>query len=266
MRASIKRAATAFLLFALVGCGLLPEVVDETRGWSVQKLYAEAKSQLGEGNYARAIELYETIEARYPYGRYAQQAQIEVAYAYFKDNEPISSIAAADRFLKLHPDHPNADYVYYLKGLVHFNEDLGFLGNLTDQDLSERDPKAAQDAFVSFKELATRFPNSKYAPDAAARMKYLVNALAFHEVHVARYYFRREAYVAAANRAQTVVKSYPQSPAVEDALAVMTRAYDKMGMTELRDDAARVLKLNYPNSVFLTGAPLDRKQPWWKLW
>ncbi len=252
-------------VLTLGGCGLLPEVKDETAGWSAQKLYSEAKDNLNDGNYERAVKLFETLEARYPFGRYAQQAQLEVAYAYYKDNEPISAIAACDRFIKLHPNHPNVDYAYYLKGLANFNDDLGLLGNLVDQDLSERDPKAARDAFLSFKELVTRFPESKYAEDSTARMKYLVNALASHEVHVAKYYIKREAWVAAANRAKEVLKTYPEAPAVEEALAVMVVAYDKLKLTDLRDDAQRVLQLNYPNSKYAKGVNTEGKA-WYRFW
>ncbi len=234
-------------------------------GWSAQKLYTEAKVELDDGNYERAVKLFETLEARYPYGRYAQQAELDVGYAYYKDNEPISAIAACDRFIKLHPNNPNVDYAYYLKGLANFNEDLGILGNLVDQDLSERDPMAARDAFLSFKELVTRFPDSKYTPDATARMKYLVNALANHEVHVAKYYLKREAYVAAANRASVVLKTYPQAPATEEALAIMIFAYNKLGLTEPRDDAQRVMKLNFPDSKFAQGVNLEGKA-WYRFW
>ena len=249
----------------LGGCGLLPEVKDETAGWSAQKLYAEAKDNLNDGNYERAVKLFETLESRYPFGRYAQQAQLEVAYAYYKDNEPISAIAACDRFIKLHPNHPNVDYAYYLKGLANFNEDLGLLGNLVDQDMSERDPRAARDAFLSFKELVTRFPDSKYAADSTARMKYLVNALASNEVHVAKYYLKRKAWVAAANRAKEVLKTYPDAPATEEALAIMVIAYDNLKLTELRDDAQRVLKLNFPNSKYAKGVNLEGKA-WYRFW
>ena len=255
----------------LGGCGLLPDVVDETAGWSAQKLYSEAKDDLNSGNYERAIKLFETLEARYPYGRFAQQAQIEIAYAYYKDQEPISALAAADRFIKLHPNHPNVDYVYYLKGLVNFNDDLGILGKLSllgmrdIQDMSERDPRAAREAFQAFKELATRFPDSKYTPDALARMKYLVNALAAHEIHVARYYLKRNAWVAAANRATEVLKTYPEAPALEEALAIMVFSYDKLGLAKLRDDAQRVLKLNFPNSRFASGLTAETKR-WFRFW
>ena len=249
----------------LGGCGLLPEVKDETSGWSAQKLYAEAKDNLNEGNYERAVKLFETLESRYPFGRYAQQAQLEVAYAYYKDNEPISAIAACDRFIKLHPNHPNVDYAYYLKGLANFNDDLGMLGNLIEQDMSERDPQAARDAFISFKELVTRFPDSKYAEDSRARMNYLLNALASNEVHVAKYYMKRQAWVAAANRAREVLKNYPDAPALEEALAIMVVAYDKLQLTNLRDDTLRVMNLNFPNSKYAKGVDL-KGRPWYSIW
>ncbi|NWG38518.1 MAG: outer membrane protein assembly factor BamD [Hydrogenophilaceae bacterium] len=257
--------ATLTICLTLSGCGLLPEVQDETAGWTAQKLYSEAKENLNDGNYERAIKLYESLEARYPYGRYAQQAQLEIAYAYYKDNEPISAIAACDRFIKLHPNHSNVDYAYYLKGLANFTEEQGLMTQFSRQDMSERDPKAAKEAFEAFKELATRFPESKYTPDALARMKYLVNAIALNEVHVAKYYLKREAYVAAANRAKSVVSNYPEAPAIEEALAILVVAYDKLGINDLRDDALRILKLNYPTSKYAQGVDTSEKT-WWKFW
>lgn len=265
----MKRSLTVFLLLliaALVGaCGLLPGEVDETRGWSAARLYSEAKSALEVRDYEKAVKLYEKLEARYPYGRYAQQAQIEIAYAYYKDGEIESAVAAADRFIKLHPNHPSVDYVYYLKGLANFNDDLGILGFISGQDMSERDPKAARAAFDAFKDLAKRFPESKYTPDAVQRMNYLVNALAAHEVHVARYYMTRGAYVAAANRAQFSLKTYPQAPANEEGLLIMVKAYDALGMQDLRKDAERVMVKNFPDSKFLHGGG-DPNSPWWQIW
>jgi outer membrane protein assembly factor BamD len=261
----MKRSLAVILALLLCACGLLPETKDETSGWSADKLYTEAKDEIARGGYANAIKYLEKLEARYPYGRYAQQAQIELAYTYFKDNDHASAIAACDRFIKLHPNHPNVDYIYFLKGLVNFNEDLGLLGKVSRQDMSERDPKAARDAFDAFKELTTRYPDSKYTPDALARMKYLVNALASHEVHVARYYMRRGAYVAAANRAQYALLNYAQAPAVEEALFVMVKAYDALGMADLRDDADRVMHKNFPDSVYFKGTA-GKKDPWWMLW
>jgi len=261
----MKRSLAVILALLLCACGLIPEVKDETAGWSADKLYAEAKDEIARGGYTNAIKYLEKLEARFPYGRYAQQAQIDLAYVYFKDNESASAIAACDRFIKLHPNHPSVDYIYYLKGLVTFNEDLGLLGKVSKQDLTERDPKAARDSFDAFKELVARYPDSKYTPDAIARMKYLVNALAANEVHVARYYMKRGAYIAAANRAQYALLNYAQAPAVEEALFVMVKAYDALGMTELRDDADRVMHKNFPDSAYFKGTA-GKKDPWWMLW
>ena len=262
---SLAVIAALVLTFLVSGCGLLPEVQDETVGWSANKLYTEAKESLNEGAYESAIKYFEKLESRYPYGRFAQQAQIDIAYAYWKSGEAASATAACDRFIKLHPNHPNVDYVYYLRGLVNFNEDLGLLGHISRQDLTERDPKGARESFDAFKELITRFPESKYTPDAILRMKYLVNAMASLEVHVAHYYVRRGAYVAAVNRAQYAIQNYPDAPAIEEALFIMVKAYDLMGMNDLRDDAERVMRKNFPNSVYYTRG-LERKEPWWKLW
>ena len=265
----MRSSLALILALCLTACGLLPEQVDETKGWSANKLYTEAKINLSEGNYEKAIKLYEKLEARYPYGRFAQQAQLEIAYAYYKDKDVASAIAAADRFIKLHPNHPNVDYAYYLKGLANFNDDLGLMGKLagsvTGQDMTERDPKTSRESFDSFRDLITRFPNSKYTPDSIERMNYLVNSLASHEVHVARYYMRRGAYVAAANRAQYALTTYPKAPANEEGLLILVQAYDKLGMTDLRNDAERVMKTNFPDSKFLTGKG-TKGTPWWQIW
>lgn len=265
----MRRILTVFIVLAvglLSGCGIFSgKEIDETRGWSAQKLYAEARQEMADRNWENAIKHYERIESRYPFGRFAQQAMIEVAYAHWKNEDSASALASIDRFVKLHPNHPSADYMYYLRGLINFNDDLGIMGFVSGQDLSERDPKAAADAFRAFKELVARFPESKYAPDAVQRMNYLVNALASHEVHVARYYMKRKAYVAAANRTQYALKTYPGAPANEEGLVIMVKAYDAMGMTALRDDAERVMKKNFPDSVYLKGGP-RRDVPWWQIW
>jgi len=260
---SARFVALAFAIL-VAGCASLA-AVDETVGWSAEKMYNEARDEMTTGNWNKAAKLLEKLEARFPYGRYAQQAQLDLAYAYYKDNEFASSIAACDRFIKLHPGHPNVDYAYYLKGLVSFNDDIGLLGVLAAQDLTERDPKAARESFDAFKDLAQRFPDSKYTPDAVARMNYLVNALAGSEVHIARYYLRRGAYVAAANRAQATLKNYPAAPTNEEALAIMIEAYDKLGTTDLRDDTRRVLVRNFPSSRYLAGYTQAAKS-WYKLW
>src|SRR3981189_749876 len=254
----MKRSVALFALL-LAACSFIDKH-DPTAGYSAEKLYREAKEALDGGQYDLAIKRYETLEARFPYGRYSQQGQLEIAYAYYKQSEQASSVAATERFMKLHPNHPNVDYAYYLKGLVYFNEDLGLLGKLSRQDRTERDPKTARESFDAFKELVQRFPESKYTPDALARMKYLVNALASHEVHVARYYMKRGAYVAAPNRAQYALRNYPQAPAQEEALLIMIQAYDVLGMPVLRDDAERILRKNFPDSAQLKSllSPLGR--------
>ena len=245
----MKRSVALFALL-LAACSFIDKH-DPTAGYSAEKLYREAKEALDGGQYDLAIKRYETLESRFPYGRYSQQGQLEIAYVYYKQSEQASAVAATERFMKLHPNHPNVDYAYYLKGLVYFNEDLGLLGKISRQDRTERDPKAARESFDAFKELVQRFPESKYTPDALARMKYLINALASHEVHVARYYMKRGAYVAASNRAQYALRNYPQAPAQEEALLIMIQAYDVLGMAELRNDAERVLRKNFPDSAQL---------------
>jgi outer membrane protein assembly factor BamD len=265
MHKKLLKFAAIVLALSLSGCGLFPEKVDETKDWSASKLYSEARDELSGGNFEKAIQYFEKLESRYPFGTYAQQAQMEVAYAHYRQGDQPQALAAVERFIKLHPNHPNVDYMYYLRGLINFNDKVGFLDFLSKQDPSERDPKAARDAFDSFKQLAERFPNSIYTPDAITRMKYLVNAMAQYEVHVANYYYRRGAYVASANRAQLAVSEYREAPAVEEALFVMMKSYDAMGMTDLRDDTERVLRKNFPDSVYYRGGP-ERSSPWWKIW
>jgi outer membrane protein assembly factor BamD len=253
------------LLVLVAACGSMT-ADDETIGWSAQRLYGEAKDAMAGREWQKAVKYFEKLEARYPYGRFAQQAQLEVAYAYWKDNEKASAIAAADRFIKLYPNHENVAYAWYLKGLINFNELSGVLSWLTTPDMSDRDPKAAREAFTAFREVVARYPDSRYAPDAAARMRFLVNELAANEVHVARYYLKRGAYVAAANRAQYAVQNYPQAPAVEEAMALLVKSYDALGMKDLRDDAERVLLKNFPRTEFLKASGPKKHVPWWRLW
>jgi outer membrane protein assembly factor BamD len=266
MRASLLALLLLVVALGTTSCAWLKSQQDETIGWSADKLYGEAKDEMASKNWTKAVQYFEKLEARYPYGRYAQQAQLEMAYAYWKEGERASAISAADRFIKLYPNHPNVDYAYYLKGLVNFNEDDGFFMKLANPDMTERDPRATREAFEAFKEIVTRFPNSKYARDSAERMRFLVNSLAWHEVHVARYYMRRGAYVAAANRAQYEIKEYPRTPATEEALFILVKAYDKLGMTDLRDDADRVMRANFPNSKYLQPGGYNPSAPWWRIW
>lgn len=248
----------------LASCGWLPEVKDETADWTADRLYRSAHDAMLEGNYTRSVKLFETLEARFPYGRYAQQAILEGAYANYRAGETASASAACDRFIRLYPNSPNVDYAYYLKGLVYFREDQGLLGYVYELDLSERDPKSMKESFAAFKELSEKFPQSRYADDARQRMRYLTNALAMFEVHVARYYYNRGAYLAAANRAQAALVNYPRTPANEDALDVMTRSYDRLGMKQLSEDSKRIMQKTFPESPYLTGKGPAR--PWWKFW
>lgn len=249
----------------LSACGLLSDPPDETAAWSANKLYSEAKDALDSGDFTRAVKLYDKLEGRYPFGRFAQQAQIDSAYASYKDGETAAALASVDRFIQLHPNHPNVDYAYYLKGLINFNDNLGWLGRFSGQDLSERDPKAARAAYDAFNTLVTRFPDSKYTSDAAARMQYIVNSLAQHEVHAARYYYKRGAYLAAVNRAQQALKDYDGAPANEEALYIMIRSYDSLGMKDLRDDTARVMEKNFPNSDYIKYGERRKDKSWWEV-
>ena len=240
--------------------------VDKTANWSPNKIYSEAKDEADSGAYDKAVPLYEKLEGRAAGTPLAQQAQLDKAYAQYKGGEKPAAIATLDRFIKLHPASPALDYALYLKGVINFNDDLGMFSFLTRQDLSERDQNAAKESFQSFKELVTRFPDSRYTPDARQRMNYIVNSLAQYEVHVARYYYTRGAYLAAINRAQRALADYRDVPALEEALYIMVKSYDALGMTQLRDDAQRVLTTNYPHSEYLASGFKSKDDPWWKLW
>ncbi len=252
---------TTSLLLLLAGCGLLPKQIDQTRDWTASQFYYAAKENLDEGDYEEAIKLYETLMARYPFGRFAQQAQIEVAYAYYRYDEPEQAIAAADRFIKLHPKHPNVDYVYYLKGLANFNRGYGLLERFIPTDNSQRDQRASLRSFYDFEELLKKFPEGKYAADARQRMLFLRNNLAAYELSVARYYMRRGAHIAALNRASYVVRHYQRTPAVPEALEVMAAAYRELGMADLAGDIDRVYVANYPGRP--TEDPPVERPFWW---
>ena len=259
--------AFVFALMLLGGCAGSDGSKDDTDIWSEAKLYSEATDKLNDADFAKCGKYFEKLEARFPFGPYSQQAQINSAYCYWKAQEQTQALVAIDRFIKLHQGSESLDYAYYLKGLITFNDDLGWLGNFTGQDLSERDPKAAKEAFESFKVVVDRFPDSKYAPDALDRMRYIVNSLAEADVIVARFYYQRGAYLAAANRAQLVIRDYDRAPAVEEALYILTKSYEKLGMVELSNDSARVFKLNFPDSqMMITGQRVQKERRWWQFW
>jgi outer membrane protein assembly factor BamD len=257
----VSAISTATLL--LSACDTTPK--DEMSRWPPERLYAESKEEAANGNFDKAVKLLERLEGRAAGSVLAQQAQIERAYYLWKSGEKAQALSTLERFIKLHPTSPALDYALYLQGLVNFNDNLGLLGSYTSQDLSERDQQASRDSYQSFKQLTEQFPQSAYAEDARLRMNYIVNSLAAYEVHVARYYLRRGAYVAAANRAQQAVQEFQRSPSTEEALIILAQSYDKLGLVELRDDAERVLKTNFPNSSLDTDLG-RRKTPWWQLW
>ena len=229
------------------GCASVKKGLDETHDWPAQKLYDEAKAAMDEGDYIKAVSNYEKLESRYPLGPYAIQARLEAAYAYYRNDKPDSAIASLERFIRLHPSHPNADYAHYLKGIVSFNQDRGYASRILKTDDSKRDVAAKLASFDDFAELVRRFPDSEYAEDARKRMLYLRNTLAKHELNVANYYMRRYAYIAAANRAKHIVKNYPSSTSVPEALTIMVKTYSALSMSELAADALEVLEHNYPN-------------------
>jgi outer membrane protein assembly factor BamD len=261
-----RRVAFALsALLLLAACSSAPEV-DKTTNWSAEQLYADGKESISAGNWKDARERMTAIESRYPFGPYAQQALVDLAYINWKDGENDQALAAIDRFQQLYPNHPGTDYMLYLKGLIHFTPASAIMTRLSGQDPAERDPKGLRASYDAFSDLIKRYPDSRYTPDAKARMTWLVNALAMNEVYVARYYYDRGAYVAAINRAQTVITDFGGVPATEPALYIMVQSYDKLGMTELKNDTQRVFDKNYPDSSFKTdGLASLSKKAWWQL-
>ena len=250
--------------FALPGCETLKSLTgsadsssssteknDQYKDWDAKKFYDDAKAAMAKGNYTKAIELYESLESRYPFGEYAAQTQLDIAYAYYKNEDAESALAAADRFIKINSREPQIDYAYYLKGLINYNRNITFLNRFIPTDATQRDQSGVKESLASFLELERKFPQSKYLPDAQLRMIALRNSLAMHEVHIARYYLKRRAYLAAVNRAGAVIKEYERTPAVPYALQVMQEAYTKLGMVDLANDTQRIYNQNYPD-----GAPI----------
>ena len=263
----MRHSLAVFLLLTLAACSSSPTKDDKSATADV--LYAQAKEAMNDHSYERAIKRLETLQSRYPYGRYAQQAQMEVAYAYYKQSEPAPALAALDRFVKQYPNSERLDYVFYLKGLINFNENINSLfGTLFMQDPSERDPAALRESFDAFKELVNRFPDSKYTPDARLRMQYLLITLANSDIHVASYYLRRGAYVASANRAQSVLVNYPNTPQTRDALQIMVQAYSKLGLDNLSRDTQRMLDTNITKDGIKPSQSYfkEHETPWWKFW
>lgn len=263
----MRHSLYAFILLTLVACSSDPALEDNK--FTADELYSQAMDAMDDHLFEQAIKKFEKLQANYPYGRFAQQALMETAYANYKLGEPAPALSAADRFIKQYPNNTHLDYILYLKGLINFDENLsGAMITISNQDPAERDPKSLHESFDTFKELITRFPDSDYVSDARVRMKYLVNTLAGSDIHVASYYLRRGAYVAAVNRSKTILINYPQSPYTRNALQIMTQAYDAMGMKDLRDDAKRTLDINIAKDGHLP-EPIEaskRNPSWWRFW
>jgi outer membrane protein assembly factor BamD len=265
----VRLVACGAALAVVAACHGLPEKTDETAAWTSNKLYTEAQDALSSNDWGKCAKYFEALQGRDPFGHFAQQAQINVAYCDWKDNELDSADQAISRFIKLHPDHPDVAYAYYLKGLIHFNDDLGLFGRFSGQDMSERDPQSLRESYDAFKMVVDKYPNSKYAPDSAQRMRYIVNALASHDVHTADYYYRRGAYVAAINRAQLAIENYKNAPAIEDALHIMWLSYQQLDQPALANDTRRILAATFPDSPYITGharASNKVSKPWWQIW
>ncbi len=259
-------ALLAGVAVLMAGCVSTPTIQEKTAGWTPNKIYSEARSESSSGSYENAIPLYDVLEGRAAGTTLAQQAQLEKAYAQYQNGDIPQATATLERFISLNPSSPGIDYALYLKGIVNFGTQDSWMSFLTRQELAERDMQAAKDSFQSFKELVTRFPDSRYTPDAKQRMTYVINALAQSEVAIASYYYRRGAYVAAINRAQTSIRSYEGTPSQEEALAIMMNAYDKLGMEQPRDDTRRVLQQNYPQSTYLATEYTGKGKSFWQLW
>jgi outer membrane protein assembly factor BamD len=251
----LKSLFICWLALSLAGCESLKnfsfnkdsETEDEYKDWNVEKFRKEAQTAVEAGSYEKAVKIYEALEARYPFGETSAQTQLDVAYAYYKSGDAEASVAAADRFIKINPRNPSVDYAYYLKGLVNYNRGFGFVDRFLPTDTSQRDISTAKEAYENFSELVKRFPNSKYVPDAKQRMIALRNNMAMHEVHIARYYIKRKAYVAAANRASGVIENYQRTPAVPYALEVLKEAYTKLELPDRANDIERIYQQNYPS-------------------
>ena len=236
-----------FAAAILVGCASSEKKEQLSETLSEAELYQMASKSINDNRFAEAIKSLRTLESRYPFGAFAEQAQLDIIYAYFKNSEPEAAKAAADRFIRLHPQHPDADYAYYMKGLASNTSAMGIVDRYLPIDLTRRDPGQARVSFNEFSELLSRFPNSKYAPDARQRMIALRNRLAQYEIHVANYYLKRKAYVAAIDRGRYVVENMQQTPAVSEALAIMVEGYQHLRLPKPAGEALAVLKLNYPD-------------------
>ena len=248
---TIRKFSLIYTLLAVVALSACSSVSEqEDRGFGVNsletELYAQASDLIESSQYTAASQFLQTMEARFPFGAFAEQGQLDLIYSYYQSGQIDAAIATADRFIRLHPEHPDADYAYYMRGLISFDQENSFVGDFLPLDITKRDPGSARESFGYFSEFLARFPDSEYVADSRKRMIYLRNILARHERNVANYYFGRGAYLAATNRGRYVVENFQGSPAVPDGLAIMAQGYTLLGMTELAQNSIDVLEINYP--------------------
>ncbi len=245
------------LLLCVSGCRKDKDFQDEI---NAEELYQRGNEAINNNNWGRAIGAYKALQTRYPFGRYTEQSMVDLSYAYFKAGEPDNALSQLDRFIRTYPTHPNVDYAYYLKGLVNYEQNIGFLERIMPDRVRDRDQSMARDSFLDFSELIRRFPDSRYVPDARQRMIFLRNNLAAYEVGVAQYYIRREAYIAAVNRARYALETYPNTPQIPEALIVLVKAYTELKLPELAEGSMEVLALNYPDNYYVLGK--KKKRSW----
>ncbi|CAA0097283.1 Outer membrane protein assembly factor BamD [Halioglobus japonicus] len=254
----------------LFGCSSNDQLPDIAADAGEQQIYEDAQRYLRGDNYDMAVKSLELLESRYPFGKYAEQAQLELIYAHYNAYEHEAAVEAADRFIRLHPQHPSVDYAYYMKGLAAYTANEDIFARFMPTDQAQRDTSQAKEAFGEFAQLVSRYPNSPYAADAEARMLALRNLLARHEIMVANYYLRRGAYLAAVNRGRFVVENFQRTPAVADGLAIMAQGYLFLGMKDLAQESITVLAANYPNypainkqGQFVSNYTMDGEQNSW---
>lgn len=245
---TLRSLPVVLLICCLAACSSASRL----KGDNPKTMFEEAIALREAGSYETAIKGFEQLQGTFPYGPYAQQAQLEIAYTYYKMQDGASAVAACDRFIKQYPTHVNVDYAWYLKGLTSLIEEDQFMAMIYSRDLSELDQAAARTAFEVFKTLVTRFPDSRYTPDARERMVRIADAIARSDLNIARYYYRRGAPVAAVGRAKEVLINHADTPQVEEALAIMMAGYDQLQLPALKADAERVLRQNYPQSAWLS--------------
>ena len=263
---TVSRLMLIALVVALAGCSLFgKKKADPLETLGVEELYEQGKQANEKGNYDVAARTFARLVARFPFGPYTEQAQIDQAYAQYKMNKPDDAYSTINRFIKTYPAHKHTDYAYYLRGLINFDREEGLLERYAGLDMTQRDQAFVRQSFDDFAALVKRYPESRYADDSIQRMVYLRNGMAQSEINVALYYLRRGAHVAASNRAKTVIETYDRAPQVGDALAVLVQSYHELGQDKLSDDAARVLQLNFPDHPSLAGGWPVWRSNWWKL-